>query len=249
MKRIQEKTYPYPAFPNDIIHCKEIERFIKDKNKILLIGGSGGRDFGFLKAIGADFTVLDIVRIDHPNSVCQSIEERTPFSDNEFDGIIFLAVLEHLVYDIKALRELRRILAPDGRILMSVPLGESQDKHPGHIRIHSDKTVRRLSEAAGFETESFWVARFCIWMSRMIYTQIPLILMIRTITLLQLTAFYIRSVYKIEKLLVSTPPISYIYRLMPFRVGFFILKRGAEKDIIRSQIEHYSKVKSKIDVQ
>lgn len=45
----------------------------------------------------------------------------TPFSDNEFETILCLSVLEHLEHPSKAIAEMKRILKPGGKILVSVP--------------------------------------------------------------------------------------------------------------------------------
>ncbi|MCX7996615.1 MAG: class I SAM-dependent methyltransferase [Patescibacteria group bacterium] len=44
-----------------------------------------------------------------------------PFPDGHFDAVICSEVLEHLEDDLKALKELKRVLAKDGTLLVSVP--------------------------------------------------------------------------------------------------------------------------------
>src|ERR1700689_284356 len=44
-----------------------------------------------------------------------------PFADDSFDLAVSLDVVEHLEDDIAALRELRRVVAPGGRLLVTVP--------------------------------------------------------------------------------------------------------------------------------
>jgi len=46
----------------------------------------------------------------------------TTFDDNSFDIIFCAHVLEHIPDDIKAMRELRRILKPDGFAILQVPI-------------------------------------------------------------------------------------------------------------------------------
>ena len=45
-----------------------------------------------------------------------------PFKDNIFDYIICNQVLEHVVNEKKALYELKRVIKPDGRIIITVPI-------------------------------------------------------------------------------------------------------------------------------
>lgn len=54
---------------------------------------------------------FDLMNIDHPN--------------DRFDYIIISHVLEHIHDDIRALKELRRILSPGGKIFIQVPLGNN----------------------------------------------------------------------------------------------------------------------------
>lgn len=53
--------------------------------------------------------------------VCQSDAEHLPFRDNAFDAIFMIEVLDHLYEPVKAIREVRRVLKPGGRLIVSVP--------------------------------------------------------------------------------------------------------------------------------
>jgi len=44
-----------------------------------------------------------------------------PFKDGEFDVVLCVAILEHLEEPIKAISEMRRVLKPGGKIIISVP--------------------------------------------------------------------------------------------------------------------------------
>ena len=44
-----------------------------------------------------------------------------PFADGEFDHVVMLAVLEHLTEPEKVLREVFRVIAPDGSLIMTWP--------------------------------------------------------------------------------------------------------------------------------
>jgi SAM-dependent methyltransferase len=47
-----------------------------------------------------------------------------PFPDNEFDCVVSIDVLEHLVNDQPLLQEIRRVLRPGGRAVVTVPNGD-----------------------------------------------------------------------------------------------------------------------------
>src|SRR5688572_9215592 len=51
-------------------------------------------------------------------------EDNFPFADNQFDCIVAIDVLEHLDNDQSFLRELRRVLRPGGRAVITVPNGD-----------------------------------------------------------------------------------------------------------------------------
>ena len=53
---------------------------------------------------------------------CDIEEERLPFADESFDGVLFNELFEHLRIDpIFTLQEVFRVLAPGGRLLLSTP--------------------------------------------------------------------------------------------------------------------------------
>ena len=49
------------------------------------------------------------------------LEARLPFADNSFDVVSMLAVLEHLSDPLRVLIEIRRVLRPNGTLILTVP--------------------------------------------------------------------------------------------------------------------------------
>jgi len=98
-----------------------------------------------LVALGAEELVgVDLAQVDVPGlrSVVADVRE-LPFDDDSFDLVFCISTLEHIgrdneLYDIDAareedgdaatLRELHRVLAKDGRLLVSVPTGVRDDQ-------------------------------------------------------------------------------------------------------------------------
>lgn len=98
-----------------------------------------------------------------------------PFKDNFFDRIILSEVLEHLPDDMTPLREIRRVLKPEGFVLITVPnrsypflwdpVNKTMEFLTGkhikkgfwsgiwhqHLRLYSLGNLRGLVEKAGFE--------------------------------------------------------------------------------------------------
>lgn len=79
-------------------------------------------------------------------------------------GIGLFDVLEHIEDDVAALQRLRAMLAPGGRIYLTVPayrwLWTDVDVAAGHHRRYTRRSLRRALRAAGFEVERaapfFW---------------------------------------------------------------------------------------------
>lgn len=77
-----------------------------------------------------------------------------PFRDGAFDLLCLFDVLEHLDDDAGALREARRVLAPGGVLLLSVPaypwLFANNDRVAMHRRRYTRRTLAAAVEGAGF---------------------------------------------------------------------------------------------------
>lgn len=80
-----------------------------------------------------------------------------PFADSTFDAVTALDVIEHIEVDVRALKELRRVLRPGGVLLVAVPafgfLWGDQDEISHHFRRYRAPELVRALEAAGFTLE------------------------------------------------------------------------------------------------
>jgi SAM-dependent methyltransferase len=80
-----------------------------------------------------------------------------PCPDRSFDLICALDILEHVVDDDRALRELSRVAAPDARLLMSVPLHPEAwtafDEFVGHCRRYPPEQITAKLAANGWTIE------------------------------------------------------------------------------------------------
>ncbi|MEV4676418.1 class I SAM-dependent methyltransferase [Actinomadura sp. NPDC049382] len=88
-----------------------------------------------------------------------------PFPDDHFDAIIASEVLEHIPDDMRAMRELLRVLKPGGKLAVTVPswLPErvcwalSEDYHTapgGHVRIYTRAELEAKLKSVGFRVGS-----------------------------------------------------------------------------------------------
>jgi SAM-dependent methyltransferase len=80
-----------------------------------------------------------------------------PLADGCATAVCLLDVIEHLSDPGPALGEARRLLAPDGRLVVTVPahgfLWSAADVALGHARRYNRRMLREQVEAAGFEVE------------------------------------------------------------------------------------------------
>ncbi len=122
--------------------------------KAVVVGVMGGRDYFLLKNLGLEVTALDIgPQPDIPDIVYANVEESLPFPDETFDVVLIGEVLEHLERDIQALRNVRRVLKDDGRLVVTVPF--YNDWEGGHMRIHSPVSAERLLALGGFAIQDY----------------------------------------------------------------------------------------------
>jgi|TARA_B100001964_G_scaffold238971_1_gene305446 SAM-dependent methyltransferase len=109
-----------------------------------------------------EYTSIDITHARKPTEIGDIIDLK--FEYNSFDAIICLHVLEHIPEDVKAMRELHRVLMPGGWAILQVPIwafetvevpGATKDRylelygHDEHVRRYGFDYKERL-EKAGF---------------------------------------------------------------------------------------------------
>jgi SAM-dependent methyltransferase len=69
-----------------------------------------------------DYSSLDIIDKYQPTYVGDITKYNSCFTDNQFDVILCMEVLEHTLNPFDAIKELRRILKDGGYLLLSTPL-------------------------------------------------------------------------------------------------------------------------------
>lgn len=80
-----------------------------------------------------------------------------PFADDVFDVVAAFDVVEHCDSETQAMSELARVLAPRGRMLLSVPAYQwawsDHDERAGHFRRYTRPRLISLVEGAGLTVE------------------------------------------------------------------------------------------------
>ena len=114
--------------------------------KILDIGCAGSMFPLLLKAFGYDITGIDI-RL-HPmrfsfDFVKADICNKT-FGSNLFDIITAISTIEHIRYAFKAIKEIHRLLKPNGLLLMTIPYSFDKPRQTKFHLIHNKATLAHL---------------------------------------------------------------------------------------------------------
>jgi SAM-dependent methyltransferase len=134
--------------------------------RILEVGaGTGGNlemlsRFGHVSAMEMDGTARAIAKkktrgcFDIRSGSCPS---SIPFPEAAFDLICLFDVLEHIEEDVASLTALKRLLTPQGRILLTVPayqwLWSEHDEFLHHKRRYLASDLRERIEGAGLQIE------------------------------------------------------------------------------------------------
>jgi SAM-dependent methyltransferase len=143
-----------------------VREYFPNARRILEIGCGTGFTLGALAegAPTAELTGtelfdegLEVARGRMPGaSLMQADARHLPFG-TEFDLVGAFDVIEHIDDDMRALREMHRVLNPGGGVIVTVPqhpwLWSASDNYARHERRYTRKLLRARLEEAGFAVE------------------------------------------------------------------------------------------------
>ncbi len=113
--------------------------------------------FGDAEGVDVSAEALDFCRARGLRRVKQGAAEELPYDDESFDLVTGLDVVEHLDDDVAGLKEMRRVLRPDGRAVLFVPafmfLWGVQDDISHHRRRYTMAGLKDSVRKAGLEIE------------------------------------------------------------------------------------------------
>jgi SAM-dependent methyltransferase len=143
-------------------YCREtLEAETEGSLSILDVGcGTGGtlmalQEFGEVSGIELDENAVKCCHERGLAQVKQGVAESLPYPDGTFDMVFALDVIEHLDDDQIALAEFRRVLKPNGTLLVTVPafpfLWSQHDVALHHKRRYTSKTLLGALESSGFQ--------------------------------------------------------------------------------------------------
>jgi SAM-dependent methyltransferase len=131
--------------------------------RILDAGCGSGRNMVELASLGTvtgielSQTSVALARERNRGKVVAGSILQMPFAEDSFDLAMSLDVIEHLEDDLAALRELRRVVAPGGALLVTVPayqwLWSGHDEINHHHRRYTRRSLQRVAELAGWRQQ------------------------------------------------------------------------------------------------
>jgi SAM-dependent methyltransferase len=129
--------------------------------RILDAGCGSGRNMVELSRLGTatgvelSETSVILARERAVGEVIEGSVLEMPFETNSFDLAVSLDVIEHLDQHLEALRELRRVVAPGGALLVTVPaygwLWSGHDEINHHFRRYTRRSLQRVAQQAGWQ--------------------------------------------------------------------------------------------------
>jgi SAM-dependent methyltransferase len=132
--------------------------------RILDAGCGSGRNMvelarhGSVSGVELSDASVELARARGVGEVIEGSVMEMPFAENSFDLAVSLDVIEHLQDDRGALRELRRVVAPGGALLVTVPayqrLWSRHDVINHHHRRYNRRTLLAAATAGGWRAES-----------------------------------------------------------------------------------------------
>lgn len=134
-----------------------LEPYVGTPQRLLDVGSADGPSVSWLRGRAEHHVSLDIdPRGLEPGGICGSALQ-LPFADGVFDVVAAFDVIEHCEPESVALSEVARVLAPGGRLLMSVPAYQwawsNHDDWNHHHRRYTRKRAVAAVSAAGLEVQ------------------------------------------------------------------------------------------------
>jgi ubiquinone/menaquinone biosynthesis C-methylase UbiE len=178
LKHVEMNPKMYRAYTNSIYPISRLN--VKKGWRVLDVGCGWGRDVHILrKAYGANAIGIDndYGRGYRRNEDITADGRFLCFKDNSFDAVIAIITLIFVKEEELMLREIRRVLKPDGELLLtlysnslpnlglklfkrSTPGWFKSDYYGGYKKFYTMKEILSLLESMDFEVEEAYFANF-----------------------------------------------------------------------------------------
>ncbi|KAB7743265.1 methyltransferase domain-containing protein [Nostocoides sp. F2B08] len=131
--------------------------FVEPGGRVLDVGSADGPSASWFRERATVTTALDVDPRGLANDgVCGSATA-LPYADAVFDAVAAFDVVEHCEPESLALHEMRRVLRPDGVLVLSVPAYQwawsDHDVANGHYRRYTRPRIVDAVTAAGFTVD------------------------------------------------------------------------------------------------
>ena len=109
-----------------------------------------------MPAIGVDYDHVPLAGLREPRTVVQADGTRIPFNACSFDAVVSFETLEHVSDAAALIAEVRRVLTPDGQLILSTPNRAFRESaNPFHIREFAADELRSLLDEHFSEVQLF----------------------------------------------------------------------------------------------
>tara|TARA_B110000211_G_scaffold233385_1_gene299455 strand:- start:7721 stop:8386 length:666 start_codon:yes stop_codon:yes gene_type:complete len=141
---------------NTIIRLLKLNYFnILEREKKILDVGSGDKSF-YKICLKND---LDAYEIDGSEGI-NFEKDKLPYQDNDFDFVLFNAVIEHLYSPDKILSEIYRILKKDGVLILITPNFKYAFRNfyndPTHVHPYTPQSLKKILEMNKFNNNNIF---------------------------------------------------------------------------------------------
>jgi SAM-dependent methyltransferase len=148
---------PYFDWHDQPGYFRDVTRHFPPRTKLLDVGcGTGWLAEHFDDYTGIDGSAAAVAAAGEKGRhiLLANVDERLPFDDESFDGVVLKDLLEHVADPVSVVSEVHRVLRPGGRVFASSPDAQRWvwDDYT-HRRPFTRKSLGLLFRDGGFEVE------------------------------------------------------------------------------------------------
>ena len=147
------------VFQRHLIAYQEAAKILK--GKVIELGSGSGYGAGILMHDGiTEYLAIDKFTTDFPAEMDKSRltfqQMNLPYlqgiPDNQFDYAVSFQVIEHIEDDVTFLKEIYRVLKPNGKLILTTPNKKmSLTRNPWHVREYTPIEMKKIVESV-FDT-------------------------------------------------------------------------------------------------